>query len=248
VGIIPARWASTRFPGKPLHPVAGKPLVQHVWERCQTCRMLDRVAIATDDPRIAEAAQAFGAEAVMTSPDHPSGTDRVAEAARHLGGGVTHVINIQGDEPLIDPGLVDQLAAALLDDPELPMVTAAHPLADAALAENPNVVKAVVASDGTALYFSRAPVPYAAAGSRGGWLRHEGIYGYRLETLMALVSWPPSPLERRERLEQLRALENGLRIRVLLTAGGSVGVDTPDQVATVEPLLRQAETHGATTR
>jgi 3-deoxy-manno-octulosonate cytidylyltransferase (CMP-KDO synthetase) len=202
--------------------------------------MLDRVAVATDDRRIAEAARAFGAEAVMTSPDHPSGTDRVAEAARLLGGGFTHVINIQGDEPLIDPGLVDQLAAALLDDPGLPMVTAAHPLADPALAGDPNVVKAVVAADGSALYFSRAPVPYATPGDRGGWLRHEGVYGYRLDALLALVAWPPSPLERRERLEQLRALENGLRIRVLLSAGGSVGVDTPDQVAAVEPLLRTA--------
>jgi len=238
IGIIPARWASTRFPGKPLHPIAGKPLLQHVWERCQDCSRLDAVVVATDDPRIADAADSFGARVTMTSADHPSGTDRIAEAARNLGGGFTHAVNIQGDEPLIDPALVDRLAAALTDDPALPFVTAANPVTDPADITDPNVVKVVLRADGDALYFSRSAIPANPDARSHTFYRHMGIYGYRCDFLEQFVSWPPSPLEQTERLEQLRALENGARIRVLITTGTSIGVDTPEHVAMVEKLLR----------
>lgn len=237
IGIIPARWASTRFPGKPLHPIAGKPLLQHVWERCQGCSNLSSTVVATDDDRIAQAAENFGARVTMTSPDHPSGTDRIAEAARNVGADFTHAINIQGDEPLIDPALIDQLAKSLLDDPSLPFVTAANPISDPADVADPNVVKVVLRHDGDALYFSRSPIPANPDSRSHTYYRHKGIYGYRCDFLEQFVSWPPSPLEQTERLEQLRALENGARIRVLITSDTSIGVDTPEHVAMVEKLL-----------
>ena len=238
-GLIPARWASTRFPGKPLHPIAGKPLVQHVWERCRRCTRLDHLAIATDDIRIAETARAFGADVVMTSADHPTGTDRIAEAARSLDASPDIIINIQGDEPLIDPGLIDSLAAALQDDPTLPMVTAAHTISDETDLADPDVVKVVRAASGDALYFSRSPLPYyrEQAGAPAA-LRHIGLYGFRDAFLQQFISWPPSPLELAESLEQLRALENGARIGVVLTDHRPIGVDTPAHVATVEAILQ----------
>lgn len=234
LGIIPARWASTRFPGKPLHPIAGKPLVQHVWERCRRCKKLDQLVVATDDTRIRDACTAFGAEVAMTSPDHPTGTDRIAEAAAAFPDS-THVINIQGDEPLIEPALIDQLAAALTDDPGLAMATAANPLTDEALMDDPNVVKVVLAANGDALYFSRSPLPYRRSASPALRLyRHKGIYAYRRDFLEQFVRWAPAPLELAESLEQLRALENNARIRVLVTTDDSPGVDTPEQARLVE--------------
>ncbi len=238
IGILPARWASTRFPGKPLHLIAGKPLVQHVWEQCRKCKRLDDLYIATDDERIAAAAKAFGAKVVMTSPEHPTGTDRLAEAIKALPQ-ATHIVNIQGDEPLIDPALVDELAATMAADPELDMATAANPLdpADPAV-RDPNVVKVVTALDGRALYFSRSPLPYFRNAVEGlPVYRHKGIYAYRRTFLERFVTWPPSPLERAESLEQLRALENGASIKVLSTTDTSPGVDTPEQAAQVEALL-----------
>lgn len=238
LGILPARWGSTRFPGKPLHPIAGKPLIQHVWERCQECRHLDSVAVATDDARIRDAVEAFGGTAIMTSADHPTGTDRIAEALAAMPQ-ATHVINIQGDEPLIDPGLVDELARLMIDHPELEMATAANPMdpADPALSD-PNVVKVVIALDGRALYFSRSPVPYFRNPVEGlSVLRHKGIYAYRRDFLDRFVSWPPSPLERAESLEQLRALEHGVTIRVIPTDDASPGVDTPEHAMAIESLL-----------
>ena len=234
---IPARWGASRFPGKPLHVIAGKPLVQHVWERCQACREVDDVVIATDDARIAEAAAGFGARAVLTSPDHPSGTDRVAEAARAF---PNHdvIINVQGDEPLISPALIDRLAATLRAEPEVRMITAAAPIHDASQVADPNVVKVVFDHRGDSLYFSRSPLPFvrdAAAGALHH--RHLGVYGFRRDFLLEFVAWPPSLLERTECLEQLRALENGVRLRVLLTEELSPGVDTPEQAAAVERLL-----------
>jgi 3-deoxy-manno-octulosonate cytidylyltransferase (CMP-KDO synthetase) len=236
--VLPARWGSTRFPGKPLHVIAGKPLIQHVWERCQQCTRLDEILVATDDVRILEAVIAFGGKAVMTSPDHLTGTDRIAEAVRTVPR-ATHIINIQGDEPLIDPALIDELAATMANEPALDMATAANPLdpADPAV-RDPNVVKVVTALDGRALYFSRSPLPFfrnAVAGLPV--LRHKGIYAYSRAFLERFVSWPPSPLELAESLEQLRALENGASIRVLLTADTSPGVDTPEQAACIESLL-----------
>lgn len=237
-GILPARWGSSRFPGKPLHLIAGKPLIQHVWERCTQCSRLDDLLIATDDERILNAAESFGGRAVMTSSDHPTGTDRIAEALRSLPD-TTHVVNIQGDEPLIDPSLVDELAAAMAADPDLDMATAANPLDPAEPAVNdPNVVKVVTALDGRALYFSRSPLPFFRNQVEGlPVLRHKGIYAYRRSFLERFVTWPPSPLEQAESLEQLRALENGASIKVLTTSDTSPGVDTPDQALEVERLL-----------
>ena len=237
LGIIPARWASTRFPGKPLHPIAGKALVQHVWERCQECKNLDRIVIATDDQRILDAAASFGAEAVMASEDHPTGTNRIAEAAAAFPE-ATHVINIQGDEPLIDPSLIDELVSTLHQDAGISMATAANPITDDALMDDPNVVKCVLALNGDALYFSRSPLPFRRAESPELELyRHKGIYAYRRDFLEKFVTWQPSPLERAESLEQLRALENNARIKVLITNDESPGVDTLEQAQEIEALL-----------
>ena len=240
--VIPARWGSTRFPGKPLHPIAGKPLIQHVWERAQKVRGIGRVVIATDDDRIAKASGAFGAGVLMTSADHPSGTDRIAEAASRIRG-ATHFINVQGDEPLIDPKLVGRLASALLRDDSIAMITAATPLTDGKEIRNPNCVKVVVGKSGRALYFSRSPIPFHRDGNDPGSLvkplLHLGIYGYRRDILRTLVRIPPSPLELCEKLEQLRALENGIPIRVLLTDHRGAGVDTPGDAARVEKILTE---------
>lgn len=235
--VIPARFASTRLPGKPLIPIAGRPLIQHVWERCVKARGIDTVIVATDDMRIAEAAFAFGAEVAMTSPKHRSGTDRVAEVAKKLRG-VTHIINVQGDEPLVDPTLVTRLAKAMLADRSIQMITAASIFDPADDIDNPNVVKVVTARGGDALYFSRSPIPYLRGdGVRPVWRRHLGIYGYTTKCLLQFVQWKPGDLELAESLEQLRALENGTRIRVLPTKHAAVGVDTPADVAAVERLI-----------
>jgi 3-deoxy-manno-octulosonate cytidylyltransferase (CMP-KDO synthetase) len=240
LGIIPARYASTRFPGKPLAMIAGKPLLQHVVERCLQATSLSEVIVATDDTRIWEVAQNF-CRVEMTAPDHPSGTDRVAEVAARCA--CDAVVNIQGDEPLIDPGLVDDVAAALEQEE---MSTAAAPILDPEEYGNPNVVKVVVNAAGCALYFSRRTVPYLReAASRSvseqlaafPFLKHLGIYGYRRDLLQRLVQWPVSALEQAERLEQLRALENGVRIAVVRTNSVGIGVDRPEDVARAEQLL-----------
>ncbi len=234
---IPARWGSTRFPGKPLHLIAGKPLVQHVWERCQDCREIDDIIIATDDSRIVEAAASFGARAIVTSPDHPSGTDRIAEAANAF---PDHrvIINVQGDEPLISPALIDQLAIALRDNASIPMITAAAPIHEAAQVTDANIVKVITDVNGDALYFSRSPLPFVRNADTGiRHLRHLGIYGFQRDFLFQFVAWPPSLLEKTESLEQLRALENGARIRVVLTDDLSPGVDTEEQARAIEKHL-----------
>lgn len=234
---IPARWGSTRFPGKPLHLIAGKPLVQHVWERCQDCQAVDDIVIATDDERIVAAAADFGARAVLTDPAHPSGTDRIAEAAKSF---PEHdvIINVQGDEPLISPRLIDDLARALVRDPEMAMITAASVIQDAAQIADPNVVKVVTDVYGDALYFSRSTLPFVRnAQPKTAHKRHLGIYGFRRDFLFQFVAWPPSMLELTESLEQLRAMENGVRIRVVMTEDLSPGVDTFEQARAVETLL-----------
>jgi len=237
LGIVPARWGSTRFPGKPVHKIAGKPLIQHVWERCQECSKLDGVVVATDDERIVEVAKSFGADVVMTSTDHPTGTDRIAEAAAQFPQ-ASHVINIQGDEPLIEPSLIDELADALLADSGVSMATAANEIDDDALINDPNVVKCVLRLDGDALYFSRSPLPYRRSESPELKLfRHKGIYAYRRDFLEQFVKWSPSPLEIAESLEQLRALENGARIKVIITDDTSGGVDTLKQALELENYL-----------
>ncbi len=237
IGMIPARWASTRFPGKPLHIIAGKPLLQHVWERCQKCSKLDSIIVATDDERISTAAQKFGAEVVMTSPHHPTGTDRLAEAAANFPH-ATHIINIQGDEPMIEPSLIDELAHSLLADTGLSMATAANEITDDALMQDQNVVKVVLKHNNDALYFSRSPLPFRRSESPELKLyRHKGIYAYRRDFLENFVIWDPSPLELAESLEQLRALENGARIKVIITDDTSGGIDTLEQANELETLL-----------
>jgi 3-deoxy-manno-octulosonate cytidylyltransferase (CMP-KDO synthetase) len=236
--IIPARYGSTRFPGKPLHLIAGQSLIERTWRRCVACPELARVLIATDDHRIKEAAAAFGAEAVLTSPDHPSGTDRLAEAATH-DPDATHFINVQGDEPLISPALIGELATRLASNPAIGMITAVHPLHDEAMQQDPNVVKAVLAADGRALYFSRSPLPYVRNPQPDfPTYRHMGLYGYSRPFLQQFVAWPPSPLELTEGLEQLRALENGAAIHCVVTDHDSPGIDTPEQAAAMEAQLR----------
>lgn len=236
--IIPARWASTRFPGKPLAMLRGKPLVQHVWERASRAKRVDRVIVATDDMRIAQAAFDFGAEVALTSARHPTGTDRLAEVAAKLPS-ARIILNVQGDEPDIAPATIDRLVRALEDNRELGMVTAANPVTDPADIHNPNVVKVVMALDSRALYFSRSVIPCDRDG-RGGikYLRHQGIYGYRRKVLLDFVRWKPTPLEKAEKLEQLRALENGVAIGVIIVKSASVGVDAPEDLARAERALR----------
>ena len=243
LGLIPARYASTRFPGKPLAPIAGKPLIQHVVERCTLAKRLNEVIVATDDARIARLAERF-CRVEMTSPDHPSGSDRVAEVAARQS--CDAVVNIQGDEPLIDPAVIDAVADALTRSE---MSTAATPIRDPAEYDNPNVVKVVVNLAGRALYFSRRTIPYlrdAADLSANEQLasfpilKHLGIYGYRRETLLRLVRFPVSPLERAEKLEQLRAIEHGIEIAVVQVQYDSVGVDAAADVPRVEALLKRS--------
>jgi 3-deoxy-manno-octulosonate cytidylyltransferase (CMP-KDO synthetase) len=242
IGVIPARYGSTRFPGKPLFLIAGKPLIQHVIERCRESQRLAEVIVATDDERI-EATVKPWCRVEMTSADHPSGTDRVAEVVGRCA--CDGAVNIQGDEPLLDPKVIDAVADAL---EKCAMSTAATRIEDLAEFDNPNAVKVVVNAGGRALYFSRRTIPFVRdAASRPlaeqlaafPFLKHLGIYGYRREALLRLVQWPVSPLERAEKLEQLRALENGLEIAVVQVAYDCVGVDTPADVARVEARLRQ---------
>ena len=239
VGIIPARWSSTRFQGKPLYHIAGKPLLRHVLERCLHASALDSVIIATDDMRIANAAFDWGAEIALTSPRHHSGTDRVAEVAKKATE-FAYIINIQGDEPLVDPRLINRLVSKLRSNRKIDIVTAAHPFSDPAEAASPHQVKVVVDSAGRALYFSRAAVPYARNFSQARYLRHQGIYGFRREALLQFVKWKSAPLERAESLEQLRALENGVKVHVLVTKHGSPGVDTPEDAMALEQKLARA--------
>lgn len=236
LGVIPARFASTRFPGKPLVRIAGKPMIQWVWERASRSRQISRLAVATDDERIAEAARAFGAEVVMTRPDHVSGTDRAAEAAAAAGAPV--IVNIQGDEPLIDTAAIDLAIATLLDDPGCQMATLKKRLTRPEDIANPHVVKVVTALDGRALYFSRAPIP-ASRGTPAGYWKHIGLYVYRRQLLLAYPTLPRGPLEQAEQLEQLRALENGIPIRVAETDYDTVGVDTPEDLEAVLDVLKR---------
>jgi 3-deoxy-manno-octulosonate cytidylyltransferase (CMP-KDO synthetase) len=230
VGAIPARYGSTRLPGKPLLPIAGRPMIEHVYTRVARARGLDRVVVLTDDERIARAVEGFGGEWEMTPEDCASGTDRIAWAARRWDAGA--VINIQGDEPLIDPEEISRIAEHLAAHPEDPVVTLATPATPEEMG-NPNAVKVVLGLDGAALYFSRSAVPYQR--QEGGFspLKHLGIYGYQRDALLRLAALPPTPLERSESLEQLRALENGISIRVLVVDRASIGVDTAEDLERV---------------
>jgi 3-deoxy-manno-octulosonate cytidylyltransferase (CMP-KDO synthetase) len=234
LGVIPARFASSRFPGKALATIAGKPMLQHVYERASQARYLTKVVIATDDAQIYDAAKSFGASVQMTRADHLSGTDRVAEVASADPAEV--IVNIQGDEPLIDPEAIDAAALALLDDDDLPMGTLKKKIEDPEEITNPNVVKVVTDRAGDAIYFSRCPIPYVRDGSAIHY-KHIGLYVYRRDFLLGYSDLPVGPLEQAERLEQLRALENGYRIRVVETEYDSLGVDTPEDLERVSKLF-----------
>ncbi|MFQ5601490.1 MAG: 3-deoxy-manno-octulosonate cytidylyltransferase [Candidatus Krumholzibacteriia bacterium] len=244
VAIIPARYGSRRFPGKPLAEIAGKPLVQHVLERVQAAGVFDDLCVATDDERIASAVRRAGGTARLTSADHRSGTERVAEVAARLPED-TIVFNVQGDEPLLPAALLRELVRFVEDDPGVEFATAAHLAGDERGFHSPHVVKVALDARGRALYFSRAPIPYDEEGS-AHYMRHVGIYAFRRRTLSRFVALPPSLLERREGLEQLRALENGIPIHVMVTQHESVGVDTPEDLKAVamrlDRLLESPET------
>jgi 3-deoxy-manno-octulosonate cytidylyltransferase (CMP-KDO synthetase) len=245
LAVIPARWGSTRFPGKPLARIAGKPMVQWVYEKAQGAKRIREVIIATDDERICQAATDFGAKAEMTSPDLASGTDRVAEvAARHSEFEI--VLNVQGDEPLISPQVLDAVAEPLMHDSALPIATAITRLAQMDDLQNSNVVKVVMNHKRNALYFSRAPIPFYRSradfqeGSQTALpYRHLGIYGYQRRALLELAHLEPSPVEQAEQLEQLRFLEAGFTIRCVEVTAYGPGVDCPEDISRVEAILNQ---------
>lgn len=228
-GIIPARYGASRFPGKPLADICGKPMFWHVYQRASQCRSLARVILATDDRRIFDAAEKLEVPVLMTSADHPSGSDRVLEAAIRINvpeDGI--VINIQGDEPLLDPEMLTVLVE-LFQHKEAEVTTLARPISSQD-AQNPDIVKVVMTNTGRALYFSRSPIPFCQDSPIGGYFGHVGLYGYRLQALKKFVAFEPSPLERSERLEQLRLLENNMSIQVGITHHETIGVDRPADI------------------
>jgi len=238
--IIPARYASTRFPGKPLVKLGGKTMIERVYAQAASAKLVDRVIVATDDQRIAEAVAAFGGEVAITRADHPSGTDRLAEVAAREPS-LNIIVNVQGDEPLIDPEAIDAVVAPLAGDEAIEMSTLAAPISRADEAEGATVVKVVVDRSGFALYFSRAAIPFFRDGrpfSERAYLGHIGLYVYRRQCLLRLAQLSPTPLEEAEALEQLRAIENGIRIRVIERAYRSLAVDVPEDVEKVEAALR----------
>ena len=242
VAILPARYGSTRFPGKPLVDIAGKPMIQHVYERTAQTRTIDRVIVATDDDRIRSAVEAFGGEVQMTRDDHPSGTDRLAEVAGRIEADL--IVNVQGDEPLIDPVMIEAAVAPLLDNPAIEMGTLMSRIYDPVEFANPNVVKVVVDQAGFALYFSRAPIPHGRELETHAVpdiaFKHIGLYVYRRDFLLQYPTLAETPLEQLEKLEQLRAVEHGHRIRIVETDRQSIGVDVPEDVVRVLHQLKGA--------
>jgi 3-deoxy-manno-octulosonate cytidylyltransferase (CMP-KDO synthetase) len=240
VVVIPARYGSTRLPGKPLVSIAGKPMIQRVFERAKLAQRVDQVIVATDDERIVKAVEAFGGEVRMTRSDHRTGTERVAEVAAHVEGDV--FVNVQGDEPLLDPAAVDAAVTSLLEEPPASIATVATPIKTPADIMDPNVVKTVLDFEGNAIYFSRAPIPWVRdTGSKvlARHLKHLGLYVFEREALLEYPTLPPGELERIEQLEQLRWLENGWKIRVAEVEHDAVSVDVPEDVARVEKLLQK---------
>lgn len=238
--VIPARYGATRFPGKSLARLQGRPMIQWVWEAARRSRLAERVIVATDDRRIAAAATKFGAEVMMTKKSHRSGTDRMAEVAAKFPAQL--YVNVQGDEPLLSAGAVDGLIRAMMKNRRVPIGTLAHTITSEEELIDPNVVKVVCDRDGKALYFSRSPLPFPRAlDPKKPPLRHIGIYAFRAPALAAFVALKPSPLEKAESLEQLRALENGLAIQVVETKYRCLGVDTPADLVRVEALLAEAD-------
>ncbi len=240
VVVIPARYGSTRLPGKPLVSLAGKPMIQHVYERAKLATLADRIIVATDDERIVKAVESFGGTARMTRPDHRTGTERVAEVAAHEKGDV--FVNVQGDEPLLDPVAVDTAVNALLEEPVASIATVATPIKTPADIMDPNVVKTVLDFDNNGIYFSRAPIPWVrdtASKIQVRHLKHLGLYVFQRDALLEYPTLPQGELERIEQLEQLRWLENGWKIRVAEVEHDAVSVDVPEDVARVEKLLQE---------
>jgi len=237
IGIIPARYGSTRLEGKPLKDICGKPMIQHVYEAAQKARLLEQVIVATDDPRIVQAVEAFGGSARLTSVEHKTGTDRIAEVAASLD--VDVVVNIQGDEPLLIPAMIDEVAAPFLEEPGLPMCTLCTPILDEEKLDSPHVVKVVFNQNGYALYFSRSLIPYPR--KREGFVAYEhlGLYAYRIDFLMTYISIPQTRLEINESLEQLRVLEAGYPLKVVVTHQDYYGlsVDTPEDLEKVRQIM-----------
>lgn len=249
--IIPARYASSRLPGKPLLEIAGQPMILHVVERARRVAAINRVIVATDDERIYQVVTAAGAEAMMTSPTHPTGTDRLAEVAAQLETEI--IVNVQGDEPFIEPTTIDAALRPLLENDSLVMATTSEPIQSVTDVMNPNVVKVVVDQEGFALYFSRHPIPFprAAVITHGSleaafaaqpellsqYAKHTGMYVYRRAFLLTYAQLPPTPLEQAETLEQLRALEHGYRIKVVKSSHRSLGIDTPEDLANARVLV-----------
>lgn len=240
LAVIPARHASSRFPGKPLAPIAGKPMIQHVYERVRGASLVSQVVVATEDARIESAVAGFGGKAIMTRSDHRTGTDRVAEVATHLPADI--YVNVQGDEPLIDPGTIDALVAEMSEDTSVQLATPCTAIKHQDDIMDPNIVKVVRDFESNALYFSRAPVPWvrdtAGTVTARHW-KHLGLYGFRRDALLEFPTLPPGELEHIEQLEQLRWLENGFRIRVVETDYDAVSVDVPADVERVEKLLKE---------
>ncbi|HEY7185255.1 MAG TPA: 3-deoxy-manno-octulosonate cytidylyltransferase [Vicinamibacterales bacterium] len=233
VAVIPARYESTRFPGKPLADIAGRPMIEHVYRRTAEARGVDAVVVATDDERIASAIERFGGIVRMTGSDHRTGTDRIAEVARDLPCDI--IVNVQGDLPMIEPEMIAEAIEPLTADPALVMSTLRQAIADDSDFTNPNVVKVVVDAHDHALYFSRAPIPFQR--DRGTAFKHIGLYGYRRDFLLTFAALQQTPLERSESLEQLRALEHGFRIRAVETRFESIEVDTPEDLERVRRRL-----------
>ena len=239
VVVIPARYGSTRLPGKPLVQLAGKPMIQRVYERAKLAKQANQVIVATDDERIVKAVEAFGGEARMTRTDHRTGTERVAEVAAHVEGDI--FVNVQGDEPLLDPTAVDTAVSSLLEEPAASISTVATPIKTPGDIMDPNVVKTVLDFDGNALYFSRAPIPWVrdtASKTLVRHLKHLGLYVFQREALLEYATLPQGELERIEQLEQLRWMENGWKIRVAEVEHDAVSVDVPEDVGRVEKLLQ----------
>ena len=238
IAVIPARYGSTRLPGKVLAPILGRPMIEHVYRQAKQSRHCDDILIACDDPRVMAAAAGFGGKAVMTSPDLASGTDRIAQAVQGVPADI--VLNIQGDEPLLHPAMIDVLAEAIREDEDCVMATVARKITNPADVDDPNIVKVVLDQQGNALYFSRSAVPFNRDNVPFGqmvYYKHFGLYAYRKDFLMKLTHWPASALEQAERLEQLRVLQAGYKIKVALTPHDTISVDTADDLRRVEAFL-----------
>lgn len=242
IGVIPARYGSTRLKAKVLADILGKPMIRHVWERARKAKLLDDLIIACDDPRVKAAAEKFGAKAVMTSKNHTCGSDRIREVVKSLKADI--VVNIQGDEPLVSASMIDGMVSALCKDKASPMATVITPLSNEKDLENPNVVKVVIDKNDCALYFSRSVIPYNRDGAptgKIGYYKHLGLYAYRKDFLMRFKNLPPSRLEKTEKLEQLRVLEAGYKIKTVKTRFDTIAVDTAEDLKRVEAFLKHKD-------